>query len=106
MTNHLYMKHVPGDILTGKHRIWPKLTPRYKRHLLRNIDTEINNMKVLAKPFITHEESRYINEQVKGELAAKQDEEKWEKIRANKNKIEDQYMSKHFENLSHHRVWE
>jgi len=106
MTNHLYMKHIPGDILTGKHRVWPKLNQKYKRYLLKNIDREIDNMKVLAKPYITHEESAYINDIVNKEITEQKSKEKWEKIRANKNKLEDQYMSKHFENLRHHRVWE
>lgn len=106
MTNHLFMKHIPGDILSGKHRVWPKLTPKYKRHLLRQIDQEINNMKYCSKPFIKHEESKYITEQVKKELISKQETERLEKIRANKNKIEDRFMSTHFENLRHNRVWE
>lgn len=106
MSNHLYMKHIPGDILSGKHRVWPKLTTKYKRFLLKNINQEIENMKFLSKPFVTHEESSLVNQQVKTELAQKAKMELLDKVRANKNKIEDQYMSKHFENLRHHRTWE
>jgi len=60
MTNHLFMKHIPGDILTGKHRIWPKLMPKHKRHLLRRVDQEINNMKLLTNPFVTSVKFRKI----------------------------------------------
>jgi hypothetical protein len=52
------------------------------------------------------EESEFVDQQVKAELLAKKEAERREKIRANKNKIEDQYMSKHFDYLSKNRVWE
>ena len=38
---------------TSKHRIWPKLNVKYKRVLLRRIDTELNNMKLISRPFIS-----------------------------------------------------
>jgi len=106
MSNHLSLKHIPGDILTGKHRIWPKLNLKYKRHMLRNIETEISNMKCLARPFLSHSESKFVSEQIKREDSQQQENEKWEKIRSNKNKMQDQYMSTHFENLSKMRAWE
>lgn len=52
LSNHIPFKHIPGNILNGKHRIWPKLTPKYKRYLLRRIDTEIDNLKCISRPFI------------------------------------------------------
>ena len=54
LSNHIQFRHIPGNILNGKHRIWPKLTPKYKRYLLRRIDTEIDNMKCISRPFISH----------------------------------------------------
>ena len=54
LSNHISFKHIPCNILLGKHRIWPKLTPKYKRHLIRKIDTEIENMKYISRPYIQH----------------------------------------------------
>ena len=47
-----------------------------------------------------------MNEQIEKELAEKQDAITRESIRANKNKIRDQYMSAHLDGLRNHRVWE
>ncbi len=52
------------------------------------------------------EESKYIHEQVQKELDQQELEKKKEKIRANKNKMQDQFMAVHFEALKKHRVWE
>lgn len=53
LSNHFRYNHLPGNILIGKHRIWPKLTPNYKRHLLQRIDTEIENMKLISRSYLT-----------------------------------------------------
>ena len=52
------------------------------------------------------EESKYIHEQLQKELDDKAFEEAKEKTRANKNKIQDKYMSVHFEYLKTNTLWE
>lgn len=64
-------------------------------------------LKVKQKSlFFLKPESKFVSEQIKREDAQQEEKEKWEKIRANKNKIQDQYMSTHFENLNKMRTWE
>ena len=55
---------------------------------------------------IKKEESKLIDKQIRKELDEKREAEATESIRANKNKIRDQYMSVHLDGLRNHRVWE
>ncbi len=52
------------------------------------------------------EDSKIVSEQIEKELAEKQEAIVRESIRANKNKMRDQYMSAHLDGLRNHRVWE
>ncbi|CAF0877143.1 unnamed protein product [Brachionus calyciflorus] len=106
LSNHIRYQHIPGNILNGKHRIWPKLTPKHKRVLLRDIDREINNMKLISRPFITEEQSKVVFDQLNKEKSEKEFLAKLEKVRSNKNKLEDKRMSDHLDPLRYHRVWE
>lgn len=106
LSNHIRFHRIPGNILIGKHRIWPSLTQKNKRHLLRRIDTEINNMKYISRPFISQEESKIVYDKLLKESEEKKMLEKREQIRANKNKIEDRLMSDHLNPLRYHRKWE
>jgi hypothetical protein len=51
-------------------------------------------------------ESSYINEQIQKDLDRKAFKQKLESVRANKNKLQDQYMSQHFSELKKYSVWE
>ncbi|KAI0979281.1 hypothetical protein GJ496_000828 [Pomphorhynchus laevis] len=58
-SNHLKLKRIPGNILTGKHRIYPRLSFGHKRHLMLAMEMEVNNMKYLSNPYLKDEEEQY-----------------------------------------------
>jgi hypothetical protein len=60
---------------------------------------EHNNLSIEA-------ESKLIEQVVNEERKQKALEDKIHRMRANKNKMEDRYMSEHLDCLRNHRVWE
>jgi hypothetical protein len=40
-------------VLKSKHRIWPKLTPKFKRYLVNRIEIEVENMKHISRTYLT-----------------------------------------------------
>jgi len=105
-SNHIRFERIPGNVLIGKHRIWPKLTTKHKRYLLNQIDGELDNMKHISQSYITREEekiadSSFIQEARKVSLA-----QKIEKQRMNLRKMESKTITNHLEPLRDHKGWE
>ncbi|RNA44536.1 steroid receptor RNA activator 1 [Brachionus plicatilis] len=104
LSNHIKFHNVPGNILNGKHRIWPKPNTKQKNFLLRKIDTEINNMKLISRPYESEENSGPAYEKMNQEKAKIEFLKKLEKVRSNKNKLENKLMSDHLDPLRNHRL--
>ena len=104
LTNHIRFQRVPGNILIGKHRIWPKLTSKTKRYLLNRIDIELNNMKCISRSFMSKEEE---SEALKTERLFSEEKIK-DKIPPplNKNKMNDKLFEDHFIDLKLSKKWE
>jgi hypothetical protein len=80
------------------------MTPKYKRHLLARIDTELENMKYIGRSCMTEDEEL---EAIKlGPITS----EKQKKVKIlptlNKNKMEDKYFDCHFKPLKDTKRWE
>lgn len=103
-SNFIRFEHVPGNILIGKHRIWPKLTPKYRRVLMNRINIELENMKHISRSYLSTEEES---------MALKHEKlfsEELKRVKVppplNKNKIEDKLFDDHFKPLKLVKKWE
>ena len=103
-TNHIRFQRVPGNILIGKHRIWPKFNSKAKRYLLNQIDIELNNMKWLSRTCMSKEEEE---EALKYQKIFSEEKIK-EKVpsQVNKNKMNDKLFDDHFKPLKLTSSWE
>jgi hypothetical protein len=66
----------------------------------------LNFLAFVLKTKFKKEETNLINRKLQEEREKKSNEERLEKMRKNKNKIQDRLMSEHLEPLRYHKVWE
>uniref|UniRef100_A0A023FR85 Ribosomal protein 63 mitochondrial n=1 Tax=Amblyomma cajennense TaxID=34607 RepID=A0A023FR85_AMBCJ len=55
-----FVKHIPGKITTGKHRIVPEVTPKFKMDLWKKLAIEEKTMMYLSQPYLTTEEEKHM----------------------------------------------
>ncbi|KAK8758881.1 large ribosomal subunit protein mL63 [Amblyomma americanum] len=55
-----FVKHIPGKITIGKHRIVPEVTPKFKMDLWKKLAIEEKTMMYLSQPYLTTEEEKYV----------------------------------------------
>ncbi|KAI3385499.1 hypothetical protein SNEBB_003400 [Seison nebaliae] len=96
--------HVPGNILTGKHRIWPRLTPGVKRHLLRSMEREMNNMKFISNSYFGEKEDA--NWKLIREREIELEERKKVEDRRKKTMFHDRHVLDHLSHLNCTKKWE
>uniref|UniRef100_G3MRG1 Ribosomal protein 63, mitochondrial n=2 Tax=Amblyomma TaxID=6942 RepID=G3MRG1_AMBMU len=55
-----FVKHIPGKITIGKHRIVPPVTPKFKMDLWKKLAIEEKTMMYLSQPYLTAEEEKHM----------------------------------------------
>ncbi|XP_077556283.1 large ribosomal subunit protein mL63 [Haemaphysalis longicornis] len=55
-----FVKHIPGKISIGKHRVVPPVTPKIKLDLWKKLAIEEETMMYLSRPFLTVEEEKHM----------------------------------------------
>nr|XP_050045284.1 ribosomal protein 63, mitochondrial-like [Dermacentor andersoni] len=55
-----FVKHIPGKIDIGKHRVVPPVTPKIKIDLWKKLAIEEEAMMYLSRPFLTTAEEKHM----------------------------------------------
>ncbi|XP_074643457.1 large ribosomal subunit protein mL63-like [Tubulanus polymorphus] len=94
-------KIMPGNIWTGKHRLYEPVTISQKRAAVNQLLLEEQNREYLAVPYLTREQEH-------GSMKEKQDE-KWRKLReaiSGKSMRPNRFLVDALEHLNHNKRWE